>query len=90
LPLGEKDRSALDVALGVLPSPKGPTFITNNAMILGSGKSVMDQQRSGADDDDLPIIDDKDGPDLDRLFPPANSMQERLTQIRQRSLPDGK
>lgn len=29
LPGGDKDRTALDSAMGFLPSPKGPTFIGN-------------------------------------------------------------
>lgn len=82
LPLGERDRTALDTAMGFLPSPKGPTFI--GKAIFGSGKNTMDQQRSDEDDDPG---DDGDGPDLDKLFPPANTMQNKLTAIRQRALP---
>jgi hypothetical protein len=81
LPFGEKDRAALDTAMGFLPSPKGPTFI--GKAIFGSGKAVMDAQ--GGDDDEAPMRDDE--PDLDRLFPPANAMQEKLTAIRQKMLP---
>ena len=84
-PLGEKDRAALDTALGFLPSPKGPTFI--GKAIFGGGRGVIDQQREGDDDDDG---GDGDGPDMDRLFPPANTMQQKLTPIRQeRMLPPG-
>jgi hypothetical protein len=72
LPWGDKDRTALDTAMGFLPSPKGPTFI---------GKAVF----GGKADDD----DDDDDPDLDKLFPPANAMQEKLTPIRQRLLTEG-
>jgi len=81
MPLGERDRTALDTAMGFLPSPKGPTFI--GKAIFGSGKNAIDQQRS--DDDE-----DEDDPDLDKLFPPANDMQVKLTPIRQRMLPPGK
>jgi len=81
-PLGERDRAALDTAMGFLPSPKGPTFIQK--AIFGSGKSTMDAQR-GEDDEQ----DDSDGPDLDKLFPPANLMQEKLNPIRQRRLTSG-
>jgi hypothetical protein len=84
LPLGEKDRTALDTAMGFLPSPKGPTFI--GKAIFGSGKNAMDQQRGDDDDDNVVDID---GPDLDKLFPPANAMQEKLTPIRQRMLSPG-
>jgi len=86
LPLGERDRTALDTAMGFLPSPKGPTFI--NKAIFGSGKNVMDQQRSGDDDEEGELVN-SDDIDLDRLFPPANLMQERLQAIRQRQLPSG-
>jgi hypothetical protein len=78
--LGERDRTALDTAMGFLPSPKGPTFI--GKAIFG-GKNV---DQGGDDDGDS---DDGDGPDLDKLFPPANAMQEKLTPIRQRMLPAG-
>ena len=83
LPFGERDRTALDTAMGFLPSPKGPTFI--GKAIFGSGKDVMDQQNG--DDDDAPVMVDNEN--LDRLFPPANTMQERLIPIRQRMLTEG-
>lgn len=81
MPFGERDRTALDQAMGFLPSPKGPTFI--GKAIFGSGKNVMDQQGGERDDDS----DDDDGPDLDKIFPSANTMQEKLVLIRQRMLP---
>ena len=49
LPAGHRDRNALDMALGFLPQPKGPTFI--GKAIFGSGKSTMDQQRGDPADD---------------------------------------
>jgi hypothetical protein len=82
MPSGEKDRAALDTAMGFLPSPKSPTFI--GKAIFGSGRSVMDQQRAGSAEDET-TLEDKDDPDLDKLFPPANALQEKLTAIRQRS-----
>jgi hypothetical protein len=87
LPQGDRDRQALDQAMGFLPSPKGPTFI--GKAIFGSGRSAMDAQRlgNGPDDDDegeVPMADDE--VDLDRIFPPANRMQERLAAIRQKML----
>jgi hypothetical protein len=84
LPLGERDRTALDTAMGFLPSPKGPTFI--GKAVFGTGKTAMGEQRSDDDNDDG---DSGEGPDLDRLFPPANVMQEKLQSIRQRMLPEG-
>jgi hypothetical protein len=82
-PAGERDRTALDTAMGFLPSPKGPTFI--GKAIFGSGKNTMDQQGTGDDDDDSPGGGDE--LDLDALFPPANAMQQKLTPIRQKMLP---
>jgi hypothetical protein len=89
LPGGHRDRAALDTAMGFLPSPKGPTFI--GKAIFGSGKSVMDAQESSADDEEEENETLTHGvqsdPDLDRLFPPANNMQQKLIAIRQRLLP---
>jgi hypothetical protein len=81
---GDKDRTALDTAMGFLPSPKAPTFI--GKAIFGSGRSVMDQQSGDNDEDEEPpIAAAESDPDLDKLFPPANLMQEKLAAIRQRS-----
>ncbi|CAN5951042.1 unnamed protein product [Sphagnum jensenii] len=90
LPSGEKDRTALDTAMGFLPSPKGPTFI--GKAIFGSGNQTMNAQGAGRgdDDDDGPVIDADDDPDLDTLFPPSNDIQQKLIPIRQRMLEDGK
>jgi hypothetical protein len=77
-PLGERDRHALDTAMGFLPSPKGPTFI-GKAVFGGSGNS---EQRS--DDDEK---EECDSYDLERIFPSAVAMQERLTPIRQKLPP---
>jgi hypothetical protein len=84
MPSGEKDRTALDTAMGFLPSPKGPTFI--GKAIFGSGRNVMDQQ--GGDDEEEPMVNN-DNVDLDRLFPPATLMQEKLIPVRQKMLPEG-
>jgi hypothetical protein len=97
LPGGHRDRTALDTALGLLPQPKGPTFI--GKAIFGSGKSSMEQQRlnppeEDEDDENEPPLAaagiDGEAPeniDLDKLFPPANAMQEKLIAIRQKVLP---
>jgi hypothetical protein len=84
LPLGERDRTALDVAMGFLPRPKGPTFI-GQAVFAGSnnGKAVFG---SGDDNEEGELIDG-DAVDLDKIFPAANIMQEKLTLIRQRIPP---
>lgn len=91
LPSGEKDRTALDTAMGFLPSPKGPTFI--GKAVFGSGKQNMSAQGAGRgdeEDEDGTVIDGDDDPDLDTLFPPANEIQQKLIPIRQRMLEDGK
>lgn len=90
LPSGEKDRTALDTAMGFLPSPKGPTFI--GKAVFGAGRQNMSAQGAGQgdDDDDGPVIDGDDDPDLDILFPPSNDIQQKLIPIRQRMLEDGK
>lgn len=90
LPSGEKDRTALDTAMGFLPSPKGPTFI--GKAIFGSGNQTMNAQGAGKgdEDDDGPVVDADDDPDLDTLFPPSNDIQQKLIPIRQRMLEDGK
>ena len=91
LPSGEKDRTALDTAMGFLPSPKGPTFI--GKAIFGSGNQTMSAQGAGKgdDDEDGTVIEaNSDDPDLDILFPPSNDMQTRLIPIRQRLLESNK
>jgi hypothetical protein len=90
LPSGEKDRTALDTAMGFLPSPKGPTFI--GKAIFGSGNQTMNAQGAGRgdDDEDGPVIDGDSDPDLDNLFPPSNDMQTKLIPIRQRLLESNK
>lgn len=88
LPSGEKDRTALDTTLGVLPSPKGPTFI--GKAIFGSGNQTMSAQGAGKGDEDDTIIDADSDPDLDNLFPPSNDMQTKLIPIRQRLLESNK
>jgi hypothetical protein len=92
LPSGEKDRTALDTAMGFLPSPKGPTFI--GKAIFGSGNQTMKAQGAGKGDEDEveegTVLDADGDPDLDYLFPPANDMQQKLIPIRQRMLEDGK
>jgi hypothetical protein len=84
---GDKDRAALDTAMGFLPSPKGPTFI--GKAIFGTGMNTIRQQRHDDIPDDeeeeRPVTAVESHPDLDKLFPPANVMQEKLAAIRQRS-----
>ena len=53
---GDKDRTALDTAMGFLPTPKAPTFI--GKAIFGSGRNAMHPQRH----DDLPGDEDEGRP----------------------------
>ena len=84
-PGGVQDRNAFDTAVGFLPSPKGPTFIT---------KVNVDGKRRDEDDDnessDTGTIDYNAEDEMDHLFPPVSAMQDRLQPIRQRALGDGK
>jgi hypothetical protein len=78
LPSGDRDRTAIDTALGFLPSPKGPTFI---------GKAVFGPQptTSNNSESEAPATFGEDD-DLDDLFPSCSTMQEKLLPIRQRQL----
>jgi len=71
MPLGDANRTALDTAMGLRSSPKAPTFI--GKAIFGSGRNVMEAQGTGREDDDSARRGDNEGPDLDKLFPPANA-----------------
>ena len=94
LPSGEKDRTALDTAMGFLPSPKGPTFI--GKAIYGSGNQTMNAQGAGKgnssedEGEEGNIINvNPDEIDQDYLFPDSRDMQEKLIPIRQKMLEDG-
>lgn len=86
LPSGDKDRHALDTAMGFLPSPKGPTFI-GKAIFGGPTGGGGEGSESPAEEDDTPhegmYINDGD---LDNLFPPSSATQEKLIAIRQKLL----
>ena len=71
---GEKDRMMIHQGLRFLPTAKPPTFI---------GKAVFGA--SGDKDADHPATFDEDD-DLDDLFPPPSTMQEKLVPIRQKML----
>jgi hypothetical protein len=91
MPSGEKDRTALELANGVLPSPKGPTFI-GKAVFSSALQAPGAKGSSGAgddDDDDGTVIDADEGPDLDVLFPSSKEIQHKMIPIRQRMLKDG-
>ena len=77
-PEGYRDRDALDIMLGALPSRQGPTFINK-----------FFAAKAGGDDDEKPekeeVVDD-----LDYLFPEASAIQERVQNVRQKLLDSGK
>ena len=84
---GEKDRTALDMANGVLAQPKGPTFIGKAMFGAPGGGAQMPQE----DDDDgtetqaaTPV--NPEDQDVDALFPSPKLMQDKLTGIRNRLL----
>jgi len=77
---GEKDRNAVDMMTGAIPSPKGPTFI---------GKAVFGGKSKDDDDDDddsgVEVGFTKDD-DLNELFPDSENIQQKLISIRQKQL----
>ena len=83
MPSGEKDRNALDIMVGALPSAKGPTFIGKAVFGAGGGSQEDD------DEEDKPSQVEAVGtfgPDDDiyEIFPPANEVQDKLISVRQR------
>jgi hypothetical protein len=82
LPSGEKDRYALDVMAGAMPSAKGPTFISKaifGPSDGGAGKSKNDDEV----EDQTAVFT---GDDLEKLFPSPSTIQNKLVPIRQRLL----
>ncbi len=79
---GERDRTQLDISLGFLQSPKGPTFIGKQVAVFG-GKS-----QGSKDSGDSKTVDAEveSGDGFDDLFPSPNEIQEKLVPIRQRLL----
>jgi hypothetical protein len=83
MPSGEKDRMALDIMVGALPSPKGPTFqinkvsfgMPNNQPQLGSGNPETIEAVAVDDGDDIE----------DRLSTHVN-LDTKLMKIRQKEL----
>jgi hypothetical protein len=79
---GEKDRTALDIALGVLQSPKGPTFIGKQVAVFSGGAG---QAKEGDEGKTVEAeYSTTDG--FDDLFPSPNEIQDKLVPIRQRLL----
>ena len=83
---GEKDRTALDIALGIMQSPKGPTFIGTQqvAVFRGGGQGKAKDEDDGKTIDAEYSSNSDDG--FDSLFPSPNEIQEKLVPIRQRLL----
>lgn len=82
LPSGEKDRNALDIMVGAMPSPKGVTFI-GKAIYGGASQTAAGDRDEDDTPQDATYVDDGN---LDNLFPPSDAMQERLIPIRQKLL----
>ena len=57
--------------LEVFPNALETSACTANVNALG--RNVMEAQGTGREDDDSARRGDNDGPDLDKLFPPANA-----------------
>ena len=72
LPSGERDRTAIEIATGWLPSPKGPTFVGKQVAVFNGQKDAEERAQTVFTPDDDP----------EQLFPPSNAMQERLVPIR--------
>lgn len=77
---GEKDRTALDTAMGFLPSPKGPTFI-GKAIFGGHTTSDASEKE---DNTESGVYNDTG--EYNDLFPDAEIMQEKLISLRQKLL----
>ena len=92
LPSGEKDRTALDTAMGFLPSPKGPTFIGKAVFGSGGGggNSPAQVDDNDPDEEDTFIDIQAENVDLEKFFPSSNTIQQKLIPIRQKMLEDGK
>lgn len=71
---GHRDRDALDIMLGAIASPKGPTFI--NKFFAGGVKE---------EDGDGGKPEAYEG-DVDAVFPDVSKMQDRVQPMRQRVL----
>jgi hypothetical protein len=82
---GERDRNQLDILVGAVASPKGPTFIGKavfGASGGGPGKANDDEDEETQDQTAVFGMDD----DLDKLFPSPSAMQNKLVPIRQKLL----
>ena len=79
---GEKDRTAVDMAIGWLQGPKSPTFIGKQVAVFnGPGGQNKDDEGNTIDAKPETVSDG-----FDDLFPSPNDVQEKLVPIRQRLL----
>ena len=67
LPDGEKDRKALDQAMGLLPAPRGPTIITRVSVNSGDRKELEEGEK-----------EEPEEADIDFLFPTLSETQKRI------------
>ena len=79
---GEKDRTAIDMAIGWLQGPKSPTFIGKQVAVFnGSGGRAKDDEGQTIESNSEPMSEG-----FDDLFPSPNQTQDKLVPIRQRLL----
>ena len=83
---GEKDRTALDIALGIMQSPKGPTFIGTQQVAVFGGRGKQASKDDDAEDGKIIEAQMSNSDGFDDLFPSPNDIQEKLVPIRQRLL----
>lgn len=83
MPAGDKDRNAIDIMVGAMPSAKGPTFI--GKAVFGSSSSSNESDDDDEDDTEPVKIFGVDS-DTNEIFPPAHLMQDKLQPIRQKQL----
>jgi len=78
---GERDRAAINQAMGFTPSPKPPTFI---------GKAIFGAESVSDDSEEeikQPAFSMEDN--VNSIFPSSTDMQNKLIPIRQRLLEEG-
>jgi hypothetical protein len=81
---GERDRTQLDISLGFLQSPKGPTFVGKQVAVYNAGGASSKDDEGNIIEAGNKISNDDDG--FDSLFPSPNEIQDKLVPIRQRLL----
>lgn len=86
LPSGEKDRQTIHQGLGFIKSPQGPTFI--GKQVIGGSSSRTDEDDDDAGKLEGPTVGFGADDDLDKIFPPANLIQDKLIHLRQKMLPE--